>query len=131
MPDETTSAQVTRLQKEVHDLNLWVDDLQAGLYINCVYCGHRFGPKDSFPPSMRDKLSEHIFECAKHPASHLLTACRNAAHVLSVILNPDAPAELDRDSLLKTIQADCQTALRFCGKGEGVNPVDTARLTPG
>ena len=25
-------------------LRQWIDDLQSGMYINCVYCGHRYGP---------------------------------------------------------------------------------------
>ena len=27
--------------EEIERLKNWVNDLQAGMYINCVYCGHR------------------------------------------------------------------------------------------
>lgn len=45
----------------------WINDLQSGMYINCVYCGHRYGPKDETPSSMADVLREHIEKCPKHP----------------------------------------------------------------
>jgi len=44
-----------------------VQDLQFGMYINCVYCGHRYGPKDSTPLAMDELLWEHIKTCPKHP----------------------------------------------------------------
>jgi hypothetical protein len=51
----------------------WVDDLQSGMYINCVYCGHRYGPDDGdHLVSMRDALEAHIAICEKHP----LAECR-------------------------------------------------------
>ncbi len=64
--------------KEARDLLLadidrfqqWVNDLQAGCYINCVYCGHRYGPDDEVPASMADVLKEHIEQCPEHPLSH-------------------------------------------------------------
>ncbi len=47
----------------------WISDLQSGMYINCVYCGHRYGPSDSAPVSMATVLYEHIKICPKHPLS--------------------------------------------------------------
>lgn len=52
---------------ELEQLKQWVDDLQCGRYINCVYCGHRYGPKENVPPSMQDILKAHVMECPKHP----------------------------------------------------------------
>ena len=49
----------------------WVADLQSGMYVNCVYCGHNFGPTENTPSSMADMLKEHIMECEKHPMSEL------------------------------------------------------------
>jgi hypothetical protein len=49
----------------------WVNDLHSEMYINCVYCGHRYGPKESTPVSMADILKEHIEKCPKHPMSKL------------------------------------------------------------
>lgn len=64
---------------EVERLNAWVNDLQSGMYINCVYCGHRYGPQDKVPCSMAEALKKHIEQCPKHPMSALkqdLAACR-------------------------------------------------------
>lgn len=55
------------------DLQQWVNDLQAGMYINCVYCGHRYGPDDEVPAAMADVLREHVEQCPKHPMSALKT----------------------------------------------------------
>jgi len=51
-------------------LENWVNDLQSGMYINCVYCGHRYGPKDEVECSMQEALYKHIAECPKHPLSN-------------------------------------------------------------
>lgn len=66
-------------------LQQWVHDLQSGMYINCVYCGHRYGPRDEVPATMADALKEHIEQCPKHPMSALkaevarLQECMNRA----------------------------------------------------
>jgi len=52
---------------EIQRLEAWVDDCQSGMYINCVYCGHRYGPKESTPVSMREVLKQHVEKCPKHP----------------------------------------------------------------
>ena len=61
----------TELVEEVKRLKEWVNDLQSGMYINCVYCGHQYGPKDKVPCSMADVLKKHIEKCPKHPMSEL------------------------------------------------------------
>ena len=48
----------------------WVNDLQSGMYINCVYCGHRYGPREDTPESMADVLKAHIEKCPEHPLFH-------------------------------------------------------------
>lgn len=59
-----------------HDcLQQWVNDLQAGMFINCVYCGHRYGPDDEVPESMADVLKEHIEQCPEHPMSKIKKQC--------------------------------------------------------
>ncbi len=50
-------------------LEQWVHDLQSGMFINCVYCGHRYGPDDKVAPTMQQALYDHIAECPKHPLS--------------------------------------------------------------
>lgn len=57
---------------ERDEMKKWVDDLQSGMYINCVYCGHRYGPENSTPASMADILKAHIEQCPKHPMSALV-----------------------------------------------------------
>lgn len=63
------------LQKENERLKQWVIDLQSGMYINCVYCGHRYGPSEDTPAVMADILKEHIEVCPEHPMSKL--KCEN------------------------------------------------------
>jgi hypothetical protein len=69
---------------EFQRLQTWVNDLQSGMFINCVYCGHRYGPKNETPVAMADVLKAHIVECPKHPLSlvtnalsHLVAAKRH------------------------------------------------------
>lgn len=53
------------------DAEAWVADLQAGMYVNCVYCGHRYGSESETPVSMADVLKAHIEQCPKHPLSEV------------------------------------------------------------
>jgi len=64
-------ATITTLKAENKRLIKWVNDLQSGMYINCVYCGHRYGPDDKVPCTMADALKKHIEKCPKHPMSAL------------------------------------------------------------
>ena len=64
-------AELQTERDEVLRLQHWVQDLQKGMYINCVYCGHRYGPNSEVPASMADVLKEHIEQCPKHPMSAL------------------------------------------------------------
>ncbi len=65
------TSHLDKYQEEIAQLKQWIDDLQSGMYINCVYCGHRYGPKDQVPASMADVLKAHIEQCPKHPMSKL------------------------------------------------------------
>lgn len=58
---------MVELLDENERLRNWVNDLQAGMYINCVYCGHRYGPDTEIPTSMANVLKEHIEQCPNHP----------------------------------------------------------------
>lgn len=55
---------------EIDRLNKWVSDLQSHLYINCVYCGHRYAPGTG--PAMQQVLYDHIKVCPKHPLAAAL-----------------------------------------------------------
>ncbi len=70
---------------ELERLRQWVDDLQAKMYINCVYCGHKYGPEDEVQSSMADVLKSHVEKCPSHPMSKLkreLEVLRVAEHML-------------------------------------------------
>lgn len=71
--------------EEIKRLTKWVNDLQSGMYINCVYCGHRYGPNDEVPESMADVLKKHIEECPEHPMSKL-TALNRELEAKSMVL---------------------------------------------
>ncbi len=62
---------ITAIQADNQRLQQWVNDLQSGMYINCVYCGHRYGPRSNTPVSMADVLKAHVEKCPKHPMSAL------------------------------------------------------------
>ena len=68
---ERILTRIKQSEKEVRHLRQWVDDLQSGMYVNCVYCGHRYGPKGTTPASMADILKAHVERCPQHPMSAL------------------------------------------------------------
>jgi len=63
-------AKLAKAEAELERMQQWINDLQSGMYINCVYCGHRYGPRKNTPVAMADVLKEHIEQCPKHPLSH-------------------------------------------------------------
>lgn len=86
-PNVTPSLAMQAVHSLYHDreqLKQWVSDCQSGMYINCVYCGHRYGPKgspESIPAAedhgemtMAEALRRHIEVCEKHPMSALRKA---------------------------------------------------------
>jgi hypothetical protein len=81
--------EIQRLKQENARLEQWVNDCQSGMYINCVYCGHRYGPHDpenDHLVSMREALHKHIEQCPKHPLSamkRVLDAFRAASEFAS------------------------------------------------
>lgn len=68
---EKADEHIEQLERENERLKQWVNDLQSGMYVNCVYCGHRYGPERDTPASMADILKEHIEQCPEHPMSKL------------------------------------------------------------
>ena len=65
-------SELDEARREVERLSTWVNDLQSGMYVNCVYCGHRYGPQKDTPVTMADTLKAHIETCPKHPLSEAL-----------------------------------------------------------
>jgi hypothetical protein len=75
---------------EVETLRQWVNDLHSGMYINCVYCGHRYGPDPGTTVAMAEVLKQHIEQCPDHPMSHLKIEnerLRRENHNLSMIIS--------------------------------------------
>ena len=68
-PQMSDGEYVKWLEKEYSRFKAWVNDLQSGMYINCVYCGHRYGPREDTPVAMADVLKAHIEQCPEHPLS--------------------------------------------------------------
>ena len=54
-------------EKEIKRLMKWIADLLSNRYVNCVYCGHRYGKTEDTLSSMSEVLYEHIKECEYHP----------------------------------------------------------------
>lgn len=102
--------EVRRLNEEVDSYRQWIDDLQSGMYINCVYCGHRYGPDDEVPASMADVLKEHVEQCPKHPMSKLKKALEKIATDPCII--PTAGLEMRQQAI---------DALKELGEDNGGN----------
>ena len=102
-------AELQTEQEEVLRLQHWVQDLQRGMYINCVYCGHRYGPNSEVPASMADVLKEHIEQCPKHPMSKLkqeIADLKEQIRLLNVTISEDdiIVADLNRKIAEKHIE---------------------------
>ena len=69
-------------QREIERLRQWVNDLQSGMYINCVYCGHRYGRQKTTPVAMAEVLKRHIARCPEHPLSKAIATLKAASHSL-------------------------------------------------
>jgi hypothetical protein len=77
--------------KECERLRRWVNDLQAGMTVNCVYCGHSYGPRTTTPASMADVLKAHVEQCPAHPMSKLRAALVKLVNATSglAVLEPE------------------------------------------
>jgi len=77
--------ELKELRIENKRLTDWVNDLQSGMYINCVYCGHQYGPSKEVPTIMADVLKEHISNCSEHPMSKLTALNRDLVSALEEV----------------------------------------------
>lgn len=59
------------LATENRRLRQWVSDMQEGCWVNCVYCGHRYGHEKDTPVAIADVLKAHVEQCPDHPMSEL------------------------------------------------------------
>ena len=80
--------------QEIERLKAWVNDLQAGMYINCVYCGHRYGPDTEVPESMAEVLKEHIEQCPEHPMSKIKKHCEGLEGVVKEVIEATEGGEV-------------------------------------
>ena len=78
LPEKIIQIQADKIGR----LEKWIDDLQSDMFINCVYCGHQYGPNDEVGPSMRDALKAHVEQCRSHPMYEL----KNRIEVLELDL---------------------------------------------
>lgn len=62
--------------QEIRRYQIWVDDLQSGMHVNCVYCGHRYDPNTTEPLTKQEALKAHVAICPQHPVSALLTSLK-------------------------------------------------------
>jgi hypothetical protein len=98
---------VTSQSEEITRLNQWIADLQSGMYINCVYCGHRYEPGT---PDVRDKvLYDHIKQCPKHPLSKAMEVVQGLADLnwcIGYELTESQHEQLDavRDMAIKLVR---------------------------
>jgi hypothetical protein len=94
-------------EKDIDRLNKWVSDLHSGMYVNCVYCGHRYGPNPGTPVAMADVLKEHIAKCPEHPLSKANARLAALATALNEIKEElEAPDyQVERKDLLHMVKA--------------------------
>lgn len=105
-----------KLETDNRKLQQWVSDLQSGMYINCVYCGHRYGPKDEVPASMADVLKKHIETCPDHPMSNLHGALKMIATVVKY--DQKVPRDKDEAALLAACNAMQMIAINTLNRHE-------------
>jgi hypothetical protein len=66
-PTQSAVAENRFLLEENQRLSRWVEDLQSGMFVNCIYCGHRYGPSNDTPVAIADVLKQHAEQCTQHP----------------------------------------------------------------
>jgi DNA-directed RNA polymerase subunit RPC12/RpoP len=91
------------LEEEIRRLRGLVKDLQSGMYINCVYCGHRYGPQDEVQVSMAEALKRHVEQCPAHPMSKLKRENELLRNAISAIPEGDIILRLILEAENKTV----------------------------
>lgn len=83
-----------QVEARIHELEQWVADLQSGMYVNCVYCGYRYGPNPETSTSLADVLKAHVQQCPKHPMAALSRRLARAKMVISTLVGATEVGEL-------------------------------------
>lgn len=103
---------VGQMRDEIARLHQWCSDLQSGMYVNCVYCGHRYGPRETTPVAMADALKAHAAQCPEHPMSALLAACKAALpEIDKEIVQREASGLLEYVEPMKRVAAQMREAV--------------------
>ncbi len=124
---------VTLCNDEIARLQAWVDDLGSEMYINCAYCGHRYGPREGTPVAMADVLKEHIIQCPQHPLSHAKDEIARLRHLV-YLFSDDNPCVVRNDYCTthhKLASADRPCPNAIAEKALEYGGFDEARLVPG
>ena len=88
---ERAEERILALEAENARLRRWVDDLQSGMYVNCVYCGHNYGPGETTPVSMAEALKAHVEQCSEHPMSALRAKLQETERALAKLRGTTTP----------------------------------------
>ncbi len=64
----------------IAELEQWIRDLQTNVYVNCVYCGYRYGRDGDEIPA--DALRRHVTKCNKHPMALLINEVQDAIRMI-------------------------------------------------
>ncbi len=110
------AAEIADLREKCERLQSQVNDLHAGCYINCVYCGHRYGPDPGTPVAMADVLKAHIEECPDHPMSELKRRAETYREGLEEI---QGSCEAYPESVFPEMESDDWTRVRFIVENAG------------
>lgn len=54
-----------KLKSEILRYDAWIEDILSEKYVNCAYCGHRYG-KENDSANM-EAVRKHVENCSKHP----------------------------------------------------------------
>ena len=89
---------------QIERLSQWVNDLQSGMYVNCVYCGHRYGPREDTPVAMADVLRDHIEQCPKHPLSAAKAELEQLRRLVDYLDDPQVLLEIPQPHRMRLSQ---------------------------
>jgi hypothetical protein len=102
MFSEPFEEEIYDLNNEIGRLKRWIADLQSGMYVNCVYCGHRYGPGETTPVSMASALKAHVEVCPEHPLAALRKKASTAILMIENGQHEDAVRLLSEELKGKT-----------------------------
>jgi hypothetical protein len=106
---------IDRLMGALERDAVWIADLQSRGYVNCVYCGHRYGPGETTPVTMAEALKVHIARCPSHPMAQQREILSDLVKAVTVEVN-----EKGAGGYLLARLSDARKALAATGDDRGV-----------